>query len=184
MNNTTGIIATYDTHIQAEDAVRELHRAGFKMKQLSIVGKGYRSEEYPIGFYTLGDRMKTWGGVGVFWGALWGMLFGAAFFWVPGIGLLGAAGPFVHVVVGALEGAAVGGGVSVLGAALASIGVPKDAAVKYERSVRADKYLLIAHGSADDVEEARGIIERTGATDTASFHSPSEEAHSTEPVAE
>jgi hypothetical protein len=100
-------------HKQAEDAVRELHRAGFKMKQLSIVGKGYRSEEYPIGFYTLGDRMKTWGSVGVFWGALWGMLFGAAFFWVPGVGLLGAAGPFVHVLVGALEGAAVGRGVSV-----------------------------------------------------------------------
>jgi hypothetical protein len=183
MNNTTGIIATYDTHMQAEAAVRELHRAGFKMKQLSLIGKGYRSEENPIGFYTLGDRMKTWGGAGVFWGALWGMLFGAAFFWVPGIGLLGAAGPFVHVVVGALEGAAVGGGVSVLGAALATIGVPKDAVVKYERSVRADKYLLIAHGSADDVEEARGIIERIGATDTTSFHSPSEEAHSAEPVA-
>jgi hypothetical protein len=183
MNNTTGIIATYDTHTQAEDAVRELHRGGFKMKQLSIVGKGYRSEEYPVGFYTLGDRMKTWGGVGIFWGALWGMLFGAALFWVPGVGLLGAAGPFVHILVGALEGAAVGGGVSVLGAALASIGVPKDAVVKYERSVRADKYLLIAHGSADDVEVARGIIERTGATDTALFPSPSEEAHSTEPVA-
>lgn len=183
MNHTTGIIATYDTHVQAEDAVRELHRAGFRMKQLSIVGKGYRSEEYPIGFYTLGDRMKTWGGVGAFWGALWGMLFGAAFFWLPGIGLLGAAGPFVHVLAGAIEGAAVVGGVSVLGAALASIGVPKEAVVKYERSVRADKYLLIAHGSAEEVKEAREIIERTGATDTASFQSTDQEAHSDETVA-
>lgn len=178
MKNTTGIIATYDSHEQAEDAVRELHRAGFKMQQLSIVGKGYRSEEYPMGFYTLGDRMKTWGGVGAFWGALWGMLVGAAFFWLPGIGLLGAAGPIVHVLVGALEGAAVVGGVSALGAALASIGVPRDAVLKYERSVQADKYLLIAHGSASEVEEARGIIERTGATDAASFPAASQQAQS------
>jgi uncharacterized membrane protein len=169
MHKPTAVIATYDTHEQAENAVRELHRAGFKMKQLSIVGKGYRSEEYPVGFYTLGDRMKTWGGVGAFWGALWGMLFGAAFFWVPGIGLLGAAGPFVHVLAGALEGAALVGGISVLGAALANIGVPKDAVVKYERSLRAARYLLIAHGSQAEVEQARAIIERTGAIEADSF---------------
>jgi hypothetical protein len=169
MDNPAAVIATYDTHELAEDAIRELHRSGFKMKQLSIVGKGYHSEEYPVGFYTLGDRMKTWGGVGAFWGALWGMLFGAAFFWLPGIGLLGAAGPFVHVLVTALEGAAVVGGLSVLGAALVNIGVPKDSVVKYERALSASRYLLIAHGSQEDVEQARAIIERTGAIDTDSF---------------
>ena len=103
---TSGLIATYDTHAGAEDSIREIDHAGFNMKRLSIIGKGYHSEEHPVGFYTVGDRMKTWGGVGAFWGALWGMLFGAAFFWIPGIGLLGAAGPFVHVLAGALEGAA------------------------------------------------------------------------------
>ncbi len=110
MDNPAAVIATYDSHDQAEDAIRELDRSGFEMKQLSIVGKGYRSEENPVGFYTLGDRMKTWGGVGAFWGALWGMLFGPAFFWVPGIGLLGVAGPFIQVLLSALEGAAVVGG--------------------------------------------------------------------------
>jgi len=169
MDNAAAVSATYDSHEQAEDAIRELHRSGFKMKQLSIVGKGYRSEEYPVGFYTLGDRMKSWGGVGAFWGALWGMLFGAAFFWVPVIGLPGAAGPFVHLLASAFEGAAVVGGLSVLGAALANIGVPKNAIVKYERSLRASHYLLIAHVSQQEVEQARAIIERSGATDTDSF---------------
>ena len=176
VDKPSAVIATFDNHVQAEDAVRELHRSGFKMKQLSIVGKGYRSEEHPVGFYTLGDRMKTWGGVGAFWGGLWGMLLGAAFFWLPGIGLLGAAGPFVHVLVGAIEGAAVVGGLSVLGAALASIGVPNDSIVKYERSVCADKYLLIAHGSKEEVEEAHAIIERTGAIDMATFDVPVDES--------
>jgi uncharacterized membrane protein len=178
MDNPSAVIATYDSHDQAEDAIRELDRSGFEMKQLSIVGKGYRSEEHPVGFYTVADRVKTWGGVGAFWGALWGMLFGPAFFWVPGIGLLGVAGPFVHILLSALEGAAVVGGISVLGAALANIGVPRDAIVKYERSVRADRYLLIAHGSQEQVEQARAIIQRTEpiATDCFDLSEPQKQA--------
>jgi hypothetical protein len=174
--NTAGMIATYDSHDQVEDAVRELHRAGFNMKRLSIIGKGYHSEEHPIGFYTAGDRMKTWGGVGAFWGALWGMLFGAALFWIPGIGLLGAAGPFVHVLAGALEGAALLGGASVLGAALATIGVPRDSILKYERSLRADRYLLIVHGTREEIGMAREIAGRTGAAETGAFDNGVENA--------
>lgn len=169
MDRPAAVIATYDTHEKAEDAIRELHRSGFEMKDLSIIGKGYHSEEYPVGFYTVGDRMKTWGGVGAFWGALWGMLFGVAFFWLPGFGLLGAAGPFVHVLANAIEGAAVVGGLSVLGAALATLGVPKDAIVKYERAVKAARYLVIAHVDQEEMERARALIEHTGASDTASF---------------
>jgi len=169
MADTSAIIATYDTHPQAEEAVRELDRSGFDMKRLSIIGKGYHSEEHPVGFYTRGDRMKNWGGLGLFWGALWGMLLGAAFFWIPGIGPLGVAGPFVHVLVGGAEGAAVVGGASVVGAALMSLGVPKDGIIKYESSLRADKYLLIVHGNAGELEQARQIIERTKALETARY---------------
>jgi hypothetical protein len=169
MVESNAIVATYDTHQQAEDAIRELDHSGFSMKQLSIVGKGYHSEEQPVGFYTTGDRMKSWGGFGLFWGALWGMLLGAAFFWIPGIGPLGVAGPFVHILVGAAEGAALVGGVTVLGAALVGLGVPKESVIKYERSLRADKFLLIANGSTDEVEQARQIIARTEAVETAVY---------------
>jgi hypothetical protein len=169
MIESNAIVATYDTHQQAEDAIRELDHSGFSMKQLSIVGKGYHSEEQPVGFYTTGDRMKSWGGFGLFWGALWGMLLGAAFFWIPGIGPLGVAGPFVHILVGAAEGAALVGGVTVLGAALVGLGVPKESVIKYERSLRADKFLLIANGSTDEVEQARQIIARTEAVETAVY---------------
>jgi hypothetical protein len=183
MKNSSGLIATYDSHQQAEDAIRALNRSGFNMRQLSIVGKGYHSEEQPVGFYTLGDRMKTWGGVGAFWGALWGMLFGAAFFLVPGIGLLGVAGPFVHVLAGALEGAALVGGFSVLGAALANIGVPGDAIIKYERSIGAASYLLIAHGMRQEIEHARSIIESIGAVEVDALESSERDASTSEPVA-
>lgn len=169
MPETNAIIATYATHQQVEAAIRELERAGVPMQQLSIIGKGYHSEEHPVGFYTLGDRIKSWGGLGAFWGALWGMLLGAAFFWVPGIGPLGVAGPFVHILVGGAEGAAVVGGASVLGAALVSLGVPKDSAIKYESSLRADRFLLIVNGSGAEVARAREVIDRTETIDTADY---------------
>jgi hypothetical protein len=164
MPNETAIIAVFDSHERAEDVVKDLQRSGFDMRKLSIVGKGYRTEEQPIGFYTTGDRVKFWGGTGALWGGLWGLLFGAAFFWVPGIGPLAIGGPLVHVLVGALEGAFVVGGFSALGAALYSIGVPKNSIVQYETALKANKFLVIAHGDAGEVEKARRTMERLNAT--------------------
>jgi hypothetical protein len=136
------------------------------MKKLSIIGKGYHSEEHPVGFYTTGDRIKSWGGFGALWGGLWGFLIGAAFFWIPGIGPIAAAGPIVHALVGTLEGAAIVGGLSAVGAALASLGVPKNSVVKYEQQLKADKYLVIAHGNADEVRQAHAILEQWNAVET------------------
>jgi hypothetical protein len=163
------VVAVYNTHTEAEEAIKELQRSGFDMRQLSILGKAYHSEERPYGFYTTGDRMKTWGGLGAFWGSLWGLLFGAAFFWLPGIGPVAAAGPIIHLLVGALEGAVVVGGISALGAALVGLGVPKDSVIKYETELRADKYLVIAHGTADQLTNARAVMERSKATQTEAF---------------
>jgi uncharacterized membrane protein len=164
MSSETSIVAVFDTHHQASDAIRELQVAGFDMKQLSIVGKGFHSEEQPVGFYSTGDRVKSWGGIGAFWGGLWGLLVSAAFFWLPGIGPVAAAGPIVHALVGAMEGAAVVGGVGALGAALASMGVPKDSIIKYEKEMKADKYLLIARGDEQALAKAREILERVQRT--------------------
>ena len=93
----SAIVAIYDTHEEAEEAVRELQKSGFDMQKLSIVGKDYQTEEEVVGYYTTGDRMKKWGKTGAFWGGLWGLLFGSAFFLIPGIGPLLAAGPLVGV---------------------------------------------------------------------------------------
>jgi hypothetical protein len=132
------------------------------MRKLSIVGKDYQTEEEVVGYYTTGDRMKTWGKRGAFWGGLWGLLFGSAFFLVPGIGPLLAAGPLVGWIVGALEGAVVVGGLSVLGAGLASIGIPEDSIIEYETQVKAGKFVVIAHGPTDEVSRTTGTIAATG----------------------
>ena len=158
MSNPDSAFFVFDTHAAAEEAIRTLGKSGFDMKKLSLVGKGYHSEEKPMGFYTTGDRIKAWGGTGAFWGGIWGMLLAPAVFLLPGIGVVGMAGPIVATLVGALEGAVVVGGLTALGAALTQIGVPSDQVIKYEAALKVDKYLLVVHGSAEDQEKARSVL--------------------------
>ena len=165
MFNTNSVVAVFESHDQAEDAIRELQKDGFDMKKLSIVGKDYHTEEHVVGYYTTGDRMLYWGKLGAFWGGFWGLLLGSAFFWVPGIGQLLVAGPLVMWIVGALEEAAVVGGLTALGAALFSIGIPKNSVVQYETEVKNGKLLLVAHGTADEVERARNLLHQTSSED-------------------
>lgn len=164
MSDKNSVVAIYDTHTAAEAAVKELQKCKFDMKQLSIVGKDYHTEEHVVGYYTTGDRMRYWGKLGAFWGGLWGFLLGSAFFWIPGIGPLVVGGPLVSWIVGALEGAAVYGGLSALGAGLYSIGIPKDSVLTYETAVKSDKFLVIAHGTREQVANAKDILGKTGAS--------------------
>jgi hypothetical protein len=163
MSETNSVVAIYETHSQAEEAVKELQRAGFDMKKMSIVGKDYHTDEHVVGYYNAGDRMKYWGKQGAFWGGIWGMLFGAAFFAIPGIGPILVAGPLVAWIIGALEGAVVVGGLSAVGAGLYSIGIPKDSVVKYEAALKSDQFLVLAHGTAAEVAKARDIMHTTRA---------------------
>jgi len=158
MSQPDSAFFVYDTHAAAEQAIRTLGQAGFDMKTLSLVGKGYHSEEKPMGFYTVGDRIKAWGSAGAFWGGIWGLLLAPAVFVLPGLGVVGMAGPLVTTLVGALEGAVVVGGLSALGAALTQVGVPKDQVIKYEAALKVDKYLLVVHGSAQDQDKARSVL--------------------------
>jgi hypothetical protein len=155
------VLSLFTTHSAADAAIKELAAQGFDMTKLSIVGKGYHSEENAIGFYSTGDRIKSWGATGAFWGGVWGLLVGPALFLVPGVGLVALAGPFVATLVAGIEGALIGGGVSAIGAALAQLGLSKDQVVKYETALRADGFLLIVHGDADDVSKARAILDES-----------------------
>jgi len=161
MSVLNSVVAVYDTHEQAEAAIKELQEAGVDMKSLSVASKDTHSDEHVVGYYNAGDRMKYWGEVGAFWGGFWGLLFGAGLFAIPVIGPVLVAGPLVAWIVAGLEGAAVVGGVSAVGAGLYSIGVPKDSVIKYDVALKTDKFLLVVHGSSEAVETAKDIIKGT-----------------------
>jgi uncharacterized membrane protein len=166
MSEKNSVVATFESHERAEGAIRELHQSGFDMKTLSIIGKDYHTEENVVGYYNSGDRMKYWGKLGACWGGFWGMLFGSAFFWLPGIGTVLVAGPLVVWIVGALESAAVAGGLSALGAALFSIGIPNDSVLQYETHVKNGKLLLVLHGTTEEVERAKDLLDQSDANST------------------
>ena len=45
MTKTNSVVAIYDDHSQAEEAVKDLQKSGIDMEKLSIIGKDYHSEE-------------------------------------------------------------------------------------------------------------------------------------------
>jgi len=158
MTDDKAMVAIYDDHDAAEEAVKKLEQGGFDMTKLSIVGKDYRTDESVTGYYNTGDRMISWGSKGAFWGSLWGILVGSAFFVIPGMGPLFIAGSFVATLVAALEGAVIVGGLSALGAALAGLGVPNDSILVYETDIKAGKFMLLAYGTQAEAENARQIL--------------------------
>jgi hypothetical protein len=158
---TNTVLAVYRTHADAEAAVKALQRASFDMRKLSIIGKDYHTEQDILGYYNTGDRVRFWGKLGAFWGGLTGILFGSALLFIPVVGHVVVLGPLVAWIANGLTGAVFGGGLGALGAALYSLGIPKNSVLEYETALRADKFLLLAHGSKLEVERAREILATT-----------------------
>lgn len=72
-------------------------------------------------------------------------------------------------------GVVVVGRLSALGAALLNAGISKDHVIHYESAIQADGFLVMAHGPADELARARGVLQG---------HQPSSlELHSALPAA-
>lgn len=158
MSHTDSVISVFPDHDAAETAIKNLTAAGFDMKNLSLVGKGYHTEEKVIGFYTVGDRITFWGSRGAFWGGVWGLFFGGVMLTIPIVGQVIVLGTLSAMLISAVEGALIVGGFSGLAAALYSLGIPKDSVIAYETAIKTDGFLVMAHGSADEISRARAIL--------------------------
>ena len=159
MTKKNAIVAVFTDHQKAESAVRKLADGGLDIQHFSIVGKGYHSEEKVVGFYNAGDRIMFWGQNGAMWGGLWGLFFGGILMTVPVIGSVVVLGHLAAMVFAALQGAIVVGGLSAVGAAIFSIGIPEDSVIDYETALKADGFLIVAHGSVDEMARAKLILE-------------------------
>jgi hypothetical protein len=158
-----GVIAVYDTMTAATDAVRKLGEAGVPFERISVLTQNLETQTTVHGFVSTGDVASTGAATGAGVGALFALLSGAAFFLVPGVGPLLAVGSFVPplfgVMEGALGGAAFGGVVgAVMGHFVGNHHIPK-----LEEQLRAGKYLLVVHGDASVVDQARQVLAETGA---------------------
>lgn len=166
MSETSSAVAVFATHAKAEAAIHVLQQGGFDLTKLSIVGKDYHTDEHVVGYYNAGDRMRYWGTVGALWGGFWSLLFGSAFFAIPGFGPVLVAGPLTVSMISALESAVVVGGIGALGGALGSIGIPNNSVLQYETELKNGKLLLVVHGTPDEVEHAANILQSANITAT------------------
>ncbi len=146
-------IYLFATHREAEHAIRTLASTGFNIRHLSLIGTSVQAAEHPAQLYTVAGRIKAWGGFGAFWGGVWGMLLAPAVFFLPGLGPVAISGPLASAMVKAMENPPVGGGISALDAALTETGVQRDGLQQFETALRAEKYALIVHGTAEEAEQ-------------------------------
>jgi hypothetical protein len=158
MERNDSVIAVFAEHSAAETAIKKLIAAGFEMKNLSVVGKGYHTDEKVVGFYNMGDRIKFWGTRGAFWGGFWGLFLGGLFMAVPVVGHVVVLGYLATILIAGIENAVVVGGLSAIGAALYGIGVPKDSVIQYETALKTDSFLVMAHGPAAEIARAKTIL--------------------------
>ena len=77
---------------------------------------------------------------------------------VPFVGHVVVLGYVATIVIAGLENAVIIGGLSALGATLYSIGVPKDGVRQYETAVKAEGFLVMAHGSPAEMARAKTIL--------------------------
>jgi hypothetical protein len=146
------IVGVYSSEADLTAAVKHLEIAKYDMSRISVLGKGMSEERHVVGFETPGKHTARW----ATWGGLWGWLFGA-FFFVPGIGHVAFGGYLLYLLTTTglgLAGGALAGG-------LTSVGIPKEGIPKYEADLRADRLLLIVHGTPDEVEQAREVLGKT-----------------------
>jgi hypothetical protein len=159
--NEQSVVGVYKTMDEAEAAARALDRAKFPVNQISIITKDISSEKTVHGYVTACDVSKRGAVQGAWLGGIFGLLVGAAFMWVPGVGPVIVAGSLAAALAGGVEGALAGSALGGILSGLAAWGISKQHILKYEEVVKAGKFLVIAHGSPEEVATAKTILSGT-----------------------
>jgi len=160
------VIAIYDRVSTAESAIRALDQAGFPTKQVSFISQQFNNDDQVHGFITTHDDHIKGGAITGAWvGGIFGLVTGVAFLAVPGFGPLLAAGHLASVLLGSIEGAAIGAAGGGFLAALANSGVAEHYLPPYEAVLKEGKCMVMVHGTAEEVTLAHNILKDTGAAD-------------------
>ncbi len=156
MNATIGI---YDTHDLAVEAIQELKDGGYPVKQLSIMGKAHTEVvDGEMHIMPKNPIKATSLGVGTVLGTTLGVLAGVGVFAIPGLGFLYGAGAVVGAIAG-FDFGLIGGGIA---SAMATVGVKDENLKKYHDALDAGKFVVIAHGTEDDLKKAHAILDEHG----------------------
>lgn len=155
------VLATYRNHADAEAAVRSLAAGGIPIEIVSIIGRNFETHEDIQGFYRPADAAREGAQSGAWFGGIFGLMSGAlGLFVIPTVGALLVLGPLAGLIAGVIGGAGVGALIN----GLVTLGIPKDQALKYQQSLQAGEFLVVAHGDPNVVARAHEILSNTGQT--------------------
>ncbi|HEV8633056.1 MAG TPA: hypothetical protein VG370_02275 [Chloroflexota bacterium] len=151
----TTVVGVFGNRDQADRAVEELRRVGFRDDQIGYAMRGADGETVAT------ETGGTAAGEGLATGAVIGGLVGAAAaLLIPGIGPVVAGGVLASVLGGAAVGAAAGG---ILGA-LVGMGIPEEEASYYESEFQAGR-VLVTVKCEQRCAQAQEVMRRFGAYD-------------------
>ncbi len=159
------VVGVYNTLDMAEAAVRALDAGKFPVNQISILAKDILDERKVHGYVTACDVSKAGAKTGAWVGGIFGLLVGSAFLWVPGLGPVIIAGSLAAVLAGGAEGALAGAAAGGILSGLAAWGISKKHILKYEETIKAGKYVVVAHGTPEEAAKAQAILHGTGAAE-------------------
>lgn len=152
----TAVVGVFDSRDDAQRAVQELKRMGFRDDQ---IGVAHKDSDTATGAVREGN--DTYAGTGALAGvatgagvgALWGL--GIAAGMLPAIGPVIAGGTLAAILASAATGAAAAGIVG----ALVGMGIPEDEAKYYESELHSGRTVVTV--TADSrINEARAVLDR------------------------
>lgn len=165
--------AVYQHENQALRIIEHLIEQDFLMDRIAILGKRLAKGDDLLCIYypSPKEKMKVWGKRGLFWGALWGLFAGL----ISSIADPDSTGAInmqtlLHATLAAITYGAVVGGAMAAGAAFSQVaaalhrmGIPPEQLKQLELAIKADKYVIVLHGSRAELEPFRYRIEHSGA---------------------
>jgi uncharacterized protein (TIGR02271 family) len=157
----TTVVGVFQNRQDAEQAIDELKREGFRDEQIGIAARDAEHAEGTI--QSTGETGEAGGGAAkgaVTGGVVGGVLGALAAGLIPGIGPVLAGGILAGVLGGAAVGAAAGG---LLGA-LTGMGVPEEDARYYDEEFKGGRTIVTVKADGR-YDEARTILHSFGAYD-------------------
>jgi uncharacterized protein (TIGR02271 family) len=154
--NRSAVVGVFENRSDAQAAVQDLKRAGFRDDEIGIVsrdghGDGVHADDVGDTNAAEGAAVGVAAGAGV--GALWAI--GIAAGLLPAIGPVIAGGLFASILASAAGGAAVGG----LVGALIGLGIPEEEAAEYEAHVKSGRTIVTVKTTTRQ-PEAEQILHR------------------------
>jgi hypothetical protein len=155
------VVGSFDTHVDAHDAVERLVREGFDRNQISMLVSDESRGRHFGDMKGMGDRALEGAGAGAALGGVFGAIVAAlaavGSIVAPGVGLL-VAGPLAAALAGAGAGGATGGIVG----ALIGAGMSESDASLIEKRLQSGAIVIAVHTPEERVALAKRVLKQYG----------------------